>query len=125
MISKLAIKLSSYHLSSSALGASDNGNNTYQHISTLFFESYFRHTHGGDHTKETAHNLVHYSVKLLIACGCTVQCPVCMLLLHTQAEQVRLSDDEVQILVKQLGDMFGCACCGCLCCKVLEKNTRE
>lgn len=48
-----------------------------------------------------------------------------MFLLHSQAEQIGLCDNEVQILVEQLGDMFGCASSCCLCSEVFEEDTRE
>lgn len=44
-----------------------------------------------------------------------------MLLLHAEAEQIWLGDDEVQILVIDLGNLFRGSGSSCLCCEVLQK----
>lgn len=48
-----------------------------------------------------------------------------MLLLHTKTKQIRLGNDEVEILVVDLSDLLRGACCCCLCGKLFQRWPRD
>lgn len=61
------------------------------------------HTHGHSNAEQPAHNLVNICVKLLVASLCAVHGPV-YILAHSEAEKIGLADDEIQVLIKHLGN---------------------
>ena len=63
-------------------------------------------THAYNNAEQAADNPVYYLFKLLIGGARAVQCPVCVLLLHAQREQVVAFANKVQVLVVDLGDVF-------------------
>ena len=69
------------------------------------------------HTKQTTDNLIHLSVELLVGCFGAIHRPVCVIA-HTQAKQIRLADDKVEVLIENLRDMFRCATTDSLVCKL-------
>ena len=48
-----------------------------------------------------------------------------MFLLHTKTKEVRLRNDEVEILVVDLSDLLRGACCCCLCGKLFQRGPRD
>lgn len=48
-----------------------------------------------------------------------------MLVLHPQAEQIWLGDDEIQVLIKQLRDLIRRPSCGCFRGKMFQQCSRE
>lgn len=66
------------------------------------------YTHSDYNTEQAAHNLVYYTIQLLVIDLRAVQRPVRALAPHAQTEKVRLSNNEVEILVVYLRYVLGC-----------------
>lgn len=81
-------------------------------------------THRYNNTEQPADNLVHHTVQFRIASLGAIQCPICMLFLHAEAEEVWFGNNEVEILVVELRNMFGCARIRRLCREIFEKDPR-
>lgn len=58
------------------------------------------HTHGHNNTEQAADYAVNDMIQLIVFRLGAIQCPVRVFLLHAEAEQVGLGDDEIQILVE-------------------------
>jgi hypothetical protein len=108
MVSQFAVQLGGYHFGQLGL-----------------WTSYNRHgTHCDTDAEQTAHNFVNGCILYRLFDFGAVERPI-RLLAHTQAEQIWLSHDEVQVLVIDLCYVLG-GICGCnLRCEVLEKLARD
>lgn len=62
-------------------------------------------------------------VQLFVFCFCAVQRPVGVLLLHPEAEEIWLGDNEVQVLVIDLGYVLCRACRGRLGSEIFEQGS--
>lgn len=126
MISEFAVECRRNQLRRGLLGTSDYGDYSYNKVSVNFkLLLGLLHTHGNDDAEESAHYPVYNPIKLGVASFCAVENPVCVLLLHSQAKQIGFGNNEVEILVKQLRNVFGCARRGSLRCEVFQHDPRE
>ena len=80
------------------------------------------HTHSNNDAEQAAHNPLYYIFQLLIRRLCAVKRPIGVILAHTQTEQIRLADNEVQVLIEDLRDVFRRSCFGCLGCEIFEQG---
>ena len=83
------------------------------------------HPQRHNNTEEPTDDAIYHAVQLLIFCLCAVQGPVCVFLLHAQAEEVRLGDDEVEVLVVNLRNQLRRARNRCLSSKVFQQRSRN
>lgn len=102
MISELAVKFRGYHLCRGTLWTANNGNNACAYLVAYPRKETSKpiRTHGYHNAEQAAHDSVNYMIKLFVSGLCAVQCPVCMLPLHTQTKQIWFSNCEVKVLVE-------------------------
>ena len=75
-------------------------------------QEYFKRTHCYRNAEQAADYSVYIQIDIVVTRLCTVHRPICIVT-HSQTEQVRFSDDEVEILIEHLADAFSCSglCC--------------
>lgn len=105
MITEFPIKLRCDELCCTALGASNNRNGTWLILAEDHEIEIERHTHSHADAKEATDHLINNGIQILIGRLRAVDLIVCVVA-HAQGEKIRLCNDKVEILIKDLGDMF-------------------
>ena len=121
MVTQFSVQLRCDQLRSSAFGTPDDGNCTClspcQPVNHM--ETDPAHTHRDAHAKQATDDLINYRVQILIARLRAVDLPI-GIIPQPQAEEVRLRNDEIQILIVNLRDMPRSASRSYLACEIFK-----
>lgn len=127
MVTQFPIKFRCYQLRCSTFRTSYNWDFAYVFARSIsrtkvFSRIGFVHTHSYAYAEQPTHNLINYSVQILITSLRAIDFPV-GIVPQSQTKEVGFSDYEVQVLVVDLRDMLRCACRSDLGGEVFEKRS--
>lgn len=88
-------------------------------MQTPLLEDHHVHTHRDAHAKQSANDIVNDTIQILIARLRAVDLPV-GIISQTQTEEIRLRNDEIQILIEDLSNMFRRPGCSYLAREILQ-----